>query len=70
MSTVPSWPSDRLTRRQAAEFLGLSNQDTLAVWASTGRHTIPYIKIGRLVFYRKSDLEKFIESKTVQGVGY
>lgn len=46
----------------AAEFLGVS-KDTLSVWRSVGRYSIPFIKVGRLVKYRQSDLEKWLESR-------
>lgn len=49
---------------QAAAFLGVKPQ-TLAVWRSTRRHGLPFVKVGRLVKYRASDLTKFIESRTV-----
>ncbi|MBI5173513.1 MAG: helix-turn-helix domain-containing protein [Candidatus Melainabacteria bacterium] len=51
--------SDLLTRRQAAAYLGIAEQ-TLAVWKCTGRYHLPWIKIGRLVRYRKQDLDAFI----------
>jgi excisionase family DNA binding protein len=56
---------DRLTRTQAAEYLGLRNADTLAVWATTKRYNLPFVRIGRKVYYRRSDLDKFIERRTV-----
>lgn len=54
---------DRLNRREAAEYLGPKNSATLAVWSSTGRYQLPHYKVGRLVFYRKSDLDKFLEDR-------
>ncbi|WP_261835666.1 helix-turn-helix domain-containing protein [Vibrio ishigakensis] len=51
-----------LNRNQAAEYLGVS-PGTLAVWASTGRYQLPFVKIGRKVFYRVVDLESFIEQR-------
>jgi len=53
-----------LTREQAAEYLGIAAQ-TLAVWATTGRYDLPFIKVGRCARYRKADLDKFIERRTV-----
>lgn len=47
----------------AAEFLGVS-KDTLSVWRSVGRYSIPFLKVGRLVRYRQSDLEKWLESRS------
>ena len=40
---------------------------TLEVWRCTKRYDIPYIKVGRLVRYRKSALLKFLESRTIEG---
>jgi predicted DNA-binding transcriptional regulator AlpA len=52
-----------LTSDQAAEHLGLKNPKTLAVWRSTGRHALPFVKIGHMVRYRQSDLRSFISSR-------
>lgn len=49
-----------INRREAAEFLGVA-ESTLAFWKCVGRYNLKYIKIGRLVKYRISDLEEFIE---------
>lgn len=51
-----------LSRKQAAEYLG-TTESTLAVWATTKRYHLPYIKVGRLVKYRMSDLLAFVESR-------
>ena len=51
-----------LNPNEAAEYLGVS-KDTLAVWRCTGRYSIPYLKVGRLAKYRKSDLEAWLESR-------
>ncbi|PTR14365.1 excisionase family DNA binding protein [Nitrosospira sp. Nsp2] len=48
---------------QAADYLGLAD-NTLSVWRCTGRYNIPYIKVGRLVRYRKSDLDAFLQRRT------
>ncbi len=59
-----------LSRNEAAEILGTTS-GTLAVWASTKRYNLPFIKIGRLVKYKKSDLLDFIEKNTrTQTSGY
>ncbi|MFN8658166.1 MAG: helix-turn-helix domain-containing protein [Candidatus Obscuribacterales bacterium] len=55
-----------LTRREAAAYLGVAEQ-TLAVWKCTGRRFLPCVKIGRLVRYRKIDLDAFI-LQHLQGV--
>lgn len=53
-----------LSRREAAEYLQIKEQ-TLAVWTCTQRYELPIVKIGRLVRYKKSDLDKFIERRTI-----
>lgn len=37
---------------------------TLAVWRSTKRYNLPFIKVGRLVRYRWADIMAFIEGRT------
>ena len=52
-----------LTRREAAEYLGV-NERTLANWHSGKRFAnLPVTHVGRLVKYRKSDLEAFLQSQ-------
>lgn len=68
MSTAVSDDRELLTREQAATYLGIRAQ-TLALWASTGRYALPYIRIGRSVRYRVVDLERFIASRTVTHSG-
>jgi len=52
-------PTQLLTRKAAAEFLGCK-ENTLAVWATNKRYSLPFYKVGRLVKYKISDLENFI----------
>lgn len=52
--------SDLMTRNEAAAYLGVTEQ-TLAAWKCTGRYRLPVVKIGRLVKYRRADLEEFIQ---------
>lgn len=49
--------------KEAAEILGVT-PGTLQVWRSTGRYAIPFVKVGRLVKYRTSNLQSWIESRT------
>ena len=49
----------------AADYIGVKG-GTLEVWRSTKRHEIPFIKVGRLVKYRRSDLDKWLASRTVE----
>ena len=52
-------PKELLTRKEAAEFLGVK-VGTLSVWACNKRYNLPYVKVGSLVRYRRSDLEHFL----------
>jgi len=54
---------DLMTRQQAAEYLGVKAQ-TLAVWKSTGRYSLPFVKVGSNTRYRKTDLDKFLQRHT------
>ena len=58
---------DLLNRLEAAAYLRTTAQ-TLARWASTKRFALPYIRVGGLVRYRRSDLDAFLEARTVHGV--
>ena len=55
--------SDLLTREEAAAYLGVEAQ-TLAVWRTTGRYSLPSVKVGRLIRYRRSDLDAFLAART------
>lgn len=48
----------------AAILLGIAPA-TLAIWRCTRRYPLPYVKIGRCVKYRVSDLEAFVARRTV-----
>jgi excisionase family DNA binding protein len=52
--------SKLITPQQAAEVLGVK-LETLAVWRATKRYPLPYVKVGRKVFYKTENIEKFIE---------
>lgn len=51
-----------LTKEDVSEILGVST-GTLAVWRTTKRYNLPYVKSGRLVRYREEDVEAFITSR-------
>jgi excisionase family DNA binding protein len=53
---------------EAAAYIGVT-ENTLSVWRCVGRYNIPYIKVGRLVKYRKSALDAFLDSRTQGGEG-
>ena len=48
----------------AAEYIGVK-PGTLQVWRSTKRYPLPYLKVGRLVRYRQSDLDAFLKASVV-----
>jgi len=60
--------SQLLSRRQAAQYLGVKEQ-TLAIWKCTGRYHLPCVKVGRLVKYRLADLDAFIAAR-IQDAGH
>jgi len=63
----PSTESDQLlSGQEAAKFLGITYH-TLAVWKCNKRYALPYVKVGRLVKYRRADLEAFIARNRVDG---
>ncbi len=37
---------------------------TLQVWRSTGRHGLPFVKVGNCVRYRRSDIESWLDQRT------
>lgn len=57
-----------LTPDDVAELLGVTIH-TLAVWRCEKRYNLPYVKVGRLVRYRRSDLITFVESR-MQGESF
>ena len=46
----------------AAAFI-TSTPNSLQKWRSTGRHKIPFFKVGRKIYYYKHDLVAFMKSK-------
>lgn len=56
-------PCVLLTRKEAAEFLGVK-ENTLAVWHTERRYDLPMIKVGRLCKYKLSDLLEFLDKRT------
>jgi excisionase family DNA binding protein len=69
MATATRSGSDALfTRAEAAEYIGVK-PTTLAAWALTGRYKLPVKKVGRLVRYLKSDLDKWLSERTFTHTG-
>jgi len=52
-----------LTPRETARVLKVS-VPTLAVWRSTRRYNLPWVRVGAAIRYRRVDVLKFIESRT------
>lgn len=55
--------TDLVDEITAAEILDLA-RGTLSVWRSTGRYSIPFIKVGRKVRYSRTALNAWLESRT------
>ncbi len=49
-----------LTDEQVAEYLQLRGAHTLAHWRTSKKYSLPYIRIGRAIRYRKEDVEAFL----------
>jgi len=49
----------QIDEKRTAEVLGVK-VSTLTNWRTTGRYALPYIKVGRLVRYRVTDLAQWI----------
>ncbi|WP_083930126.1 helix-turn-helix domain-containing protein [Methylovulum miyakonense] len=61
-----SLDTDKLvTTEKAAELLSIPAA-TLTKWRSTGQVKIPFVRIGRQIKYRTTDLKCFIESSTIR----
>lgn len=53
-----------LNEDAAADLLGVRPQ-TLTTWRSTKRYPLPYVRVGRLIYYREADLLAFLDSRLV-----
>lgn len=63
MSSTETIGADRLlTTAEAAAFLTLKKQ-TLNKWRMNGEH-LRFVRVGRAIRYRLSDLQQFIEDRT------
>lgn len=60
-----NFQSDFLKPAEAGKYLGDLKESTLAAWRSSGRNELPYFKIGGKVRYRKSDLDRWLNSHRV-----
>ena len=66
----PQAETDRLlTQTEAAAYLSVK-ESTLESWRSPARRQpLPFLKLGRLVRYRKADLDAFISAQLHVGQG-
>lgn len=67
MKTCPETCTRLLTEREAAERLGVS-PGTLSNWRSARLVKLPFLRLGRTVRYRARDIERFLDSATVNPV--
>jgi hypothetical protein len=56
-----------VTPAETAKLLN-TTAGVLAVWRSSRRYGLRFVKIGRKVMYRREDIQKFIEARTMPGV--
>lgn len=63
MSNTTEMPK-LLTEQETAEALSIKPQ-TLALWRTTKRYDLAYVKIGRAVRYRAADVQAWMASRTV-----
>jgi hypothetical protein len=52
----------------AADYIGIP-ANTLQYWRTTGAQQIPFIKVGRRVMYRISDLDAWLAQHTYKHTG-
>jgi len=57
---------DLLHPKQAGALLHKS-PGTLAIWRCSKRYPLPYVRLGNRIYYRRSDIEAFIQSCVVDG---
>lgn len=53
-----------MSNAEAAAYIGIE-KETLDCWRCSGRYLIPHIKVGRLVKYRKNDLDEWLNSRRI-----
>ena len=63
IQTIIDKTRELVDEKEAARILDIS-PGTLAVWRSTGRYNLRFVKIGRNVRYRRSDLLAWLEKRT------
>ena len=63
IQTIIDKTRELVDEKEAARILDIS-PGTLAVWRSTGRYNLRFLKVGRNVRYRRADLEAWLEKRT------
>lgn len=57
--------SNLLTPQETANYLGIK-LNTLAVWRSTKRYNLSFVKVGRKIMYELEGIRKFIEKRRIE----
>jgi predicted site-specific integrase-resolvase len=57
-------PNQLLNPEKVSELLGVTIQ-TLAIWRCSKRYPLTYVKVGRYVRYRYSDVLAFLAKRTI-----
>jgi excisionase family DNA binding protein len=60
--------TDLLTENETALLLRVKRQ-TLSVWRCTKRVALPFVRVGRAVRYRRSDVDSFLAAARVVPAG-
>ncbi|HRY14341.1 MAG TPA: helix-turn-helix domain-containing protein [Candidatus Competibacteraceae bacterium] len=66
--TYATPPTERFNTKEAADYLKFISPDTLTTWRSRGLSPIPFYRVARRVFYKKSDLDRFLEMNRVEQI--
>jgi excisionase family DNA binding protein len=62
IQTIVEASRDLLDEKAAGDYLTVA-PGTLSVWRSTGRYGLPFLKVGRMVRYRRADLDAWLEKR-------
>jgi excisionase family DNA binding protein len=60
--------SDLLTTEEAAGYLNTSKA-TLETWRCTKAVNLPFVRLGRAVRYRRSELDRWLQQNTQNATG-
>ena len=63
LQSIVQTSKELLDDKAAAAVLDVT-PGTLSVWRSTGRYALPFLKVGRKVRYRRSDLLDWLDKRT------